>query len=287
MLNARFSMTPSLRNALLLHQFDDTEAAGHPWLPCPQTCWGAPCWCANLGDRVSTTLLHSSLPGMMHGKDQVLPLFSIDAGGMLVSGTRARVLCAYSRDGGSTRKLCHDDTVKGWKGLSATGKDGGKGVCLPGCIPDVLYDDHGHPTAPNWCGEEQDKRWRPNDSAHSNGNADPHAAGICPWRATQLDLMVGEAAAERSDGNGAYNEVVIDAESVVESLPWSVEAFVFLSGTDGAKRAEEEEKVRKAHAAFLRAYRVTAADVPLLRVDLTDFNSPFSNPDEDEASYEG
>ena len=44
-------------------------------------------------------------------------------------------------DGGSAHKLCDDDKVKGWKGLSATGKEGGRGVCLPGCmlLPPLLF----------------------------------------------------------------------------------------------------------------------------------------------------
>jgi hypothetical protein len=42
-----------------------------------------------------------------------------------------------------------------------------------------------------------------------------------------MGQMAEQAIAERSTGDGVYNEVVIDTKSYVAGLPWSVEAFVF------------------------------------------------------------
>ena len=87
------------------------------------------------------------------------------------------------------------------------------------------------------------------------------------------DLIAAEI--EGRAGSGVYNEVVIGAESYVASLPWAVEAFVFPVG-DKDTNAEEERKARALHSRFLHTYRLTAHDVPLFRVDVSDFTEPFA-----------
>ena len=62
---------------------------------------------------------------------------------------------------------------------------------------------------------------------------------------------------QRSD---RYNEVVVSAAFWRDHMPSAVEAVL---GDEGV------------HAAFLRAYGLSSRDVPLLTMDLSDFDSPF------------
>lgn len=93
--------------------FDDTEAA-EPWLPCR-----APRWCADIGDRISASIISRRLPY----------LFKEGHTGMVLTPSLARVRCSYFTDGGTMAKKC------GGKGASPD--------CVPGC-----FDVQGHA---NWC----------------------------------------------------------------------------------------------------------------------------------------
>ena len=92
--------------------FDDTEA-DEPWLPCR-----APRWCADIGDRISASIVSKRLPFVYHeGRT-----------GMILTPSRARVRCSYFGDGGTMPKRCH-----------------GQRGCVPGCC-----DTNGEP---NWCAD--------------------------------------------------------------------------------------------------------------------------------------
>jgi len=229
---------------VLVHQFDDTDAAGEPWLPCPQTCWGERCWCADLGDRISTTLILASIPAATNGRRSQLPLFSPDAPGFIVNPQRASILCSYASDAGTAHKTCAPPFEEG---------------CVPGCVSRPSYDDHGNPIHnwPGWCGEE---------------GHDSHHGDQCPMRPDQLAQMVEQIT------TGHYNEVVVDADSFVKSLPWSVEAFFFPVGGHATKAAAGA-KARETRTKFLQHYQLTARDVPILRLDVTDLHEPFSDDD--------
>jgi len=239
-LNLRFQLfEPTLQDALVLHQLDDTGEHGREWLPCP-----AGSWCGHLADRYSASLLLKRLPGQKQGKQTLLPLFQLDKPGFLINTNRAVVSCAYSQDGGTTNKWCDE-----WA------ED-----CVPGCM--MGYDDHGNRRSQNWC----DKLQR------------AEASSTCPYRANQLGEMVEQAVSDRSAGSGIYNEVVIDAQSFVDNLPWSVEAFVFPTGYKDAG-PEAEAEARELHEKFVHIYKLTAADVPLMRLDISDLIHPFSDGD--------
>lgn len=228
-----------------MHQFDDTDAAGEPWLPCPQTCWGKRCWCADLGDRISATVILASIPTAISGQRPQLPLFSPDAAGFIVNPQRASILCSYASDAGTSHKTCAPPFEDG---------------CVPGCVSlHAYYDDGGNRIRnwPGWCGEENP--------------ADPHRGDQCPMRPDQLGQMVKAITA------GHYNEVVVDADSFAKALPWSVEAFFFPVGGHGGSAAAAEAKAREAHTKFLQHYQLTARDVPILRLDVTNFHEPFSD----------
>ena len=98
---------------ILVHQFDDTEGGEAPWLPCPPTRW-----CADIGDRVSASLISAKLPY----------LFKEGGAGMILTPSKAEVRCSYFADGGTMSKRCGPDAPEG---------------CVPGCC-----DNEGKP---NWC----------------------------------------------------------------------------------------------------------------------------------------
>ena len=72
-----------------------------------------------------------------------------------------------------------------------------------------------------------------------------------------------------------YNEIVLRADYWRSRLPKIIEAIFFPIHKAGERRA------RNVHAAFLRAFGLTAIDVPLLRLDLSHLNTPFSLEDQD------
>ena len=84
--------------------------------------------------------------------------------------------------------------------------------------------------------------------------------GCHPERSYPADDLKGmlEAQLDKTDHRctGEYNEVVVPSEFWVAHLPGVIEAFIL--GQGGNDRA------RAAHAAFLREYGLTAAQVPLL-----------------------
>ena len=68
-------------------------------------------------------------------------------------------------------------------------------------------------------------------------------------------------------------QVIIDAASVVDNLPHSIEAVVLppLRNAESASKESREGYVKKAHDAhadFLRRYGLTPREVPLLSLDL-------------------
>ena len=143
------------------------------------------------------------------------PLFSFDAPGFLVNPQHAKILCSYPSDGGTAEKKC-----------LGIGKD--RGTCLPGCLPPSLFDDHGHPNAINWCGEEDPSQ---------------HQFGMCPHRPEKIGDMVEQAISLRNPGNGVYNEVIVEADSFVKNLPWSIGAFFFpVGGIDTKPEAERRAR---------------------------------------------
>lgn len=77
---------------------------------------------------------------------------------------------------------------------------------------------------------------------------------------------LGEALAAQQRRNVPYwNEVVLDPYSVRDHLPGSIQAFFYM-GSDSFSIA------RRIHAKFLQEFRLTAAQVPLLKLSLQGLN---------------
>jgi len=82
-----------------------------------------------------------------------------------------------------------------------------------------------------------------------------------PWRPSDLGSML---AAHR--GSSSYNEVVVEAKTFNDALPWSVEAIITSPG---------DPTTLEMHARFLQTYGITAADVPLVTFHKELVDRPF------------
>ena len=70
--------------------------------------------------------------------------------------------------------------------------------------------------------------------------------------------------------NNGYNEVIINTQRYVDSLPYSLEAIFMLNAGD--------TKARQAHSSFLKAYpHLSARDVPLLLFNRASASRPFTD----------
>ena len=85
-----------------------------------------------------------------------------------------------------------------------------------------------------------------------------------PDRATELASWLPEI------GSG-YNEIVLDGPAWEAALPEIIHAFFFVEG------GSDEQKVRSAHSAFLRAYPEVPA--PLLVLRPFNWDEPFALAD--------
>jgi len=117
-INTRFTRghpTSDLQSAgLIIHQFHNgMDGDWKAWMPCPETCWGSPCWCARFNDRFSTSIVNAQ---MVDERGRV-GMYSMDNPGFIFAPDVAKVFCAYPADGGSESKNCE------------AGQEG----CLPGC----------------------------------------------------------------------------------------------------------------------------------------------------------
>ena len=94
-----------------------------------------------------------------------------------------------------------------------------------------------------------------------------------------------EAAASRRPSHLAppllpcrYNEVIVNSQHELATLPDAIDAFFIVKGTSGVTNLGYGYVVdtRKAHQAFLEEYGKSDRDVPLLIFDPFDWNRPFS-----------
>lgn len=111
--------------------------------------------------------------------------------------------------------------------------------CKPGCMMVGVND---------WC-------------EPSGINFDDYWCDGRPWRPSDLGSML--AAHRRSY---TYNEIVVDAKTYNDELPWSVEAIITSPGDPGTLQM---------HSRFLQTYGITAADVPLVTFHKELSDRPF------------
>lgn len=112
----------------------------------------------------------------------------------------------------------------------------------------------------------------------------------CPWPPTKLAHMLLEQqrAVARAPPCDCckwwqcplYNEIVLDAASVLAALPSAVEAFYYPHVPDDPKQDAVIASARAAHRNFLVKYGVDRQRVPLLSVSNLDTSAPFALADE-------
>jgi len=211
---------------ILLHSVDGMEQQGKPW----QAATRGPNVDAGLSDRISCSVVWKGQAQSFMDNDSGL---YEGQGGYIVSPSHARPLCAYGGDGATRGKTCNPP------GPSKT--------CIPACIPQYNGHNSVH-EYDSWC-----------DRA---GETD-HWCNGRPWRPQDLgkmlsrDRLATKRGVQSNEPQRLYNELVLDGLYSNRNLPHSIEAFVLSPGDNVAL-------VRESHQAFLRIYRLTARDVPLL-----------------------
>lgn len=248
-LNERFrggTITKDLATAgVLIHQFDamdDPNPDRHPWMPGAQH--------AETGDRISAALINAH---MQPDPSNNIPIYSYSLSGIVLSPTANRLLCAFPYDVGSLDRHC-------WpKGVSEE--------CIPGCSR--WRND------PLWCSPGSD-RWKVERPA-------------CAWRPSDLDAMMAVREEIRRDklrppqkmwnDNKYYSELIFDASYYTEHLPHSIEAVFYLDDNcgdayDGPKCKDYGIGAQRAIAKF---FHLDSAELPLLKLDLWNWNEPFTD----------
>lgn len=221
---------------VLLHQFDAMEDPQRPWRPCPEV--------NSRGEISQCAFLRDrmSAASISAGEDPKyrqshIQLFAGGTGGVLLRPSATKVLCGYAGDGGTRGKVCAQIGMMN---------------CIPGCIA-TEWD--------TWCSADESKA----------------VDGWCdgrPWKVAELGTMLRRHASRMS----SYNEIVVDSRAWIDRLPSSIEAFFFPGGSKCDFDSSCQQTVRAAHDTFLREYfpSLTKYDVPLLRLNVTDWESPFS-----------
>ena len=238
---------------VVIHQFDATsDPEGEKWMPCPKTCYGGtPCWCATFGDRFSASLVSAQSPpadcsevGACYADpaDRQFGIFKDTSGayngGFVLAPQELNLLCSYPGDGGTMTRFC----------LNFAGEPLYPGqACVAGC---GCQADEGMPCE---------------NSCAAPAPSPAHRDHQCAWPADNLAEMLGYQ-------GGTYNELVLDTEAWVANLPGSIEAVFYPAACGEACVAA----ARATHAAFIARYPEAAATTPLLALDVTDWDMPFS-----------
>lgn len=78
-----------------IHHFDGQGNQEQPWLPCDEICYGQPCWCADIRDRISASLIHAGLPRVGNKMPIYTDTNANAAAGFVLNPSFTSVLCAY------------------------------------------------------------------------------------------------------------------------------------------------------------------------------------------------
>jgi hypothetical protein len=240
-LNVRYSngsATDELRySGVLIHQWDDLEDINARWQPCSIP--ENTCQFKDpYDDRVSCSVINAKLPRRADGS---IPLFSYSRGGVLINPEEAlsNMTCSWPGDGGSMTRTNHGCGCQNDSSLIPN-------TTHTKCVEAQPCD--------NWC--------------------DPVGPGPfikchqCAWKESQLGQML----TLQSQASSQYNEVLVTASNWRAGLPHTIDAFFFPSNCGAPCRDE----VTATHAQFLQKFAKTAAEVPLLSLDITSKLTPFS-----------
>ena len=228
---------------LLLHQWDGLEAhdVGKPWQMCIVNCM---CQGSFIMGRVSAMAVYRDLN---RRQDRVaIPLPFGNRGGLILHPSYVTSDCSYGIDG-ATYHLDNPDH--------------------PGCT-DTFCDaesrfDYEH-NAHFFCsfGGGYVEAWGPQDLKIM---LETHATHGAPYRSPGF--------------HSGYNEIIINSPKLNEQLPQAIMGFFFPKGQSPVTSDLGYGimiDVVKVHAAFLEEYGLTDEQVPLLVLDPSNWEAPFS-----------
>ena len=87
-----------------------------------------------------------------------------------------------------------------------------------------------------------------------------------------LECFLKSAGAGGGQYSG-YNELVMDADAWQDHMPQTIEAVFYPTHSSATRRAGRRPRRR---TQVLREFGVSSDDYPLLKLDVSDWNSPFS-----------
>ena len=254
-LNARFRDGQPSDNitevGIIFKQFDGLEAPLRPW----EACVGPLCKCWGqqgemMPGRVSAMIAYR---GLRRRADRVaIPLPYPDRTGVVLRNSEVSLECLYGIDG-ATNRMAKGLTDPSHPGCTTTLCDT-RSLCALGNLSD------GCGYGRSMCGFV----------------GEPATA----WHAADLKLLM---TMHRAYGtkytppgfHSGYNEVILSSATLNARLPAVVEAFFVVEGAHANHDATGIDVVR-AHRDFLERYRLTEAEVPLLKLSPSQWDAPFS-----------
>merc|ERR1712137_229735 len=158
------------------------------------------------------------------------------------------MLCSYPHDGGT-----HDRTCDPHGAVTEN--------CIPGC---ECVDTLPRPCN-NWCSQSRPERW-----------------GDCAYKPQQLENMLDRFAEEVETSEGtSYNEVVISSArwplpDVIDGVFYIQEAGFFSGGCEDAC-GDSCRRAKKLYSDLLHNFSLTETQVPLLCMDPSNIQKPFTD----------
>lgn len=253
----------------MLHYFDGYEDPVHWWQPCPKDCTRVfpmaftaglaklrqihrsrkRCHrCSILGDRLSAI---SIFRGQQRSDRRRIPAVS-GLPGIVLRPNRTQLLCAFGGDAGTMSFNCRHQPS--WRQTER---------CIPGC---------GNP--PPWCDPEEE----PLSSKCRCGVGQGCATPLRPVKPERLGWVLAEHAkvggADLGLGSySGYAELVVDSAPLQANPVDAIEAFFYIN--EASSENVSQRLACKVHAAFVHRYQLNSCDVPILRLRLDDWESPF------------
>ena len=221
------------------------------------------------GDRISATIVNRAMTPEI---GNTLPIYSFGLGGIVLSNTHNRLLCSYAYDVASMNRVCHP------RGVTEQ--------CIPGCSYNGCM---------SWCDDITRDQFP------------------CAWRPSDIGSMLQAREGLRRSGRKPFHkdfddhkfyvEMIFDAEAFVSSLPESIEAVFFMKVDKSKWRCPEPPcgygmdwpdvepdcvdatsgpkcrgyAVRAWHAIRRHFGGLTPKQLPLLRLDPFDLETPFTD----------
>jgi cellulose synthase/poly-beta-1,6-N-acetylglucosamine synthase-like glycosyltransferase len=226
-INSRFvegTAAPDVAAAgVVIHQFGGSmHRDPEKWLPCSK-----PEWCDRRGSADVSNVISSSIISKMSPEaictdkqcvkwtsERQFGIFGHEKGGFVFKPELIQVLCSYPGDGNTAHRVCLD--ANGDPDPKYHGKP-----CVGGCVclskPDPEHDPPigVEPGAPLDC----------DNSCPTPNHTPPEQHHQCMWSKDQLADMLKcqempRNASDRCEGAGStYNELVVDAKTMVDHLP--------------------------------------------------------------------